>query len=84
MSVQERFESLVSQVATDTRRTAINLTAQTAITEQARTEQLSVSGVNLDEEAANMIRYQQDYQAEAQMIGVADALFQTVLSMTRN
>jgi flagellar hook-associated protein 1 FlgK len=84
VSVQERFESLVSQVATDTRRSGINLTAQTAITEQARTEQLSVSGVNLDEEAANMIKYQQAYQAVAQMIGVADTLFQTVLSVTRN
>ena len=84
VSVQERFESLVSQVATDTRRSGISLTAQTAITEQARTEQLSVSGVNLDEEAANMIKYQQAYQAVAQMIGVADVLFQTVLSMTRN
>lgn len=84
VSVQERFESLVSQVATDTRRSGISLTAQTAITEQARIEQLSVSGVNLDEEAANMIKYQQAYQAVAQMIGVADVLFQTVLSMTRN
>jgi flagellar hook-associated protein 1 FlgK len=84
VSVQARFESLVSQVATDTRRSSISLTAQTAITEQARIEQLSVSGVNLDEEAANMIKYQQAYQATAQMIGVADALFQTLLSMTRN
>lgn len=84
VSVQERFESLVSQVATDTRRSGINLTAQTAITEQARTEQLAVSGVNLDEEAANMLKYQQAYQAVAQMIGVADVLFQTVLSMTRS
>ena len=84
MSVQERFESLVSRVATDTRRSSISLTAQTAITEQARIEQLSVSGVNLDEEAANMIKYQQAYQAVAQMIGVADVLFRTVLSMTRN
>ena len=82
--MQERFEALVSRVATDTRRSGISLTAQTVITEQARTEQLSVSGVNLDEEAANMIKYQQAYQAVAQMIGVADVLFQTVLSMTRN
>ncbi len=83
VSVQERFESLVSQVATDTRRSGISLTAQNAITEQAITEQLSVSGVNLDEEAADMIRFQQAYQATAQMIGVADVLFQTVLNMTR-
>lgn len=83
VSVQERFESLVSDVATDTRRSGINLTAQNVITEQAMIDHLSVSGVNLDEEAADMLRFQQAYQATAQMIGVADVLFQTVLSATR-
>jgi flagellar hook-associated protein 1 FlgK len=39
--------------------------------------------VNLDEEAANLVRYQQAYQAMAQIIGVADKLFQTLLSVTR-
>jgi len=40
----------------------------------------SVSGVNLDEEAANMVRFQQAYQAAAQSIKIADTLFQTILS----
>ncbi len=40
----------------------------------------SVSGVNLDEEAGNMLRFQQAYQAAAQAIKVADTLFQTILS----
>lgn len=84
VSVRERFESLVSQVATETRRSGINLTAQNAITERSLVDQLSVSGVNLDEEAANMLRFQQAYQAMAQMIGVADVLFQTILSVARN
>jgi len=39
--------------------------------------------VNLDEEAANLIRYQQAYQAAAQVIAVADEVFQTLLSATR-
>jgi flagellar hook-associated protein 1 FlgK len=39
----------------------------------------SVSGVNLDEEAANLVRYQQAYQAAAQIIRVSDSLFQTLL-----
>ena len=42
----------------------------------------SVSGVNLDEEAANLLRYQQAYLAAAQMIRVADTMFQTVLAAT--
>ena len=43
----------------------------------------SVSGVNLDEEAANLVRYQQAYMAIAQMIRVADTMFQSVLEATR-
>lgn len=83
VSVRERFESLVSEVATESRRSGINLTAQTAITERALNDQLATSGVNLDEEAANMLRFQQAYQATAQMISVADTLFQTLLSVAR-
>ncbi|MEQ8514972.1 MAG: flagellar basal body rod C-terminal domain-containing protein [Chromatocurvus sp.] len=43
----------------------------------------SAQGVNLDEEAANLIRYQQAYQAAAQVIAVSDTLFQTLLAATR-
>jgi flagellar hook-associated protein 1 FlgK len=43
----------------------------------------SVAGVNLDEEAANLVRYQQAYMAAAQMIRVADTIFQSVLEATR-
>jgi len=43
----------------------------------------SVSGVNLDEEAANLLRYQQAYMAISQMIRVADSCFQSVLEATR-
>ena len=42
----------------------------------------AVSGVNLDEEAANLLRYQQAYQAAAQLIRVADTMFQSVLAAT--
>jgi flagellar hook-associated protein 1 len=42
-----------------------------------------VSGVNLDEEAAAMMRYQQAYQAAAQMIRVTQTLFDSVLDATR-
>ncbi|MFM7460994.1 MAG: flagellar hook-associated protein FlgK, partial [Burkholderiales bacterium] len=50
---------------------------------QARSEQSSVSGVNLDEEAAKLIRYQQAYQASAKVIATAQTLFQTLIDMGR-
>ena len=46
-------------------------------------ERESVSGVNLDEEAANMLRYQQAYAASAQIISVANSLFDTLINAVR-
>ena len=46
-------------------------------------ERESVSGVNLEEEAADLLRYQQAYQAAAQIIATADTMFQTLLSAVR-
>jgi len=43
----------------------------------------SVAGVNLDEEASNMLRLQQAYQAAAQIIATADTMFQSILSAVR-
>ena len=43
----------------------------------------SESGVNLDEEATKLLQFQQSYQAAAQLITVADTLFQTLLSAVR-
>jgi flagellar hook-associated protein 1 FlgK len=55
--------------------------AQEAIAARAVEAQQSVSGVNLDEEAANLMRYQQAYQASAKTIQVATVLFDTILSL---
>ncbi|AHF02332.1 hypothetical protein THIAE_07380 [Thiomicrospira aerophila AL3] len=44
----------------------------------------SVSGVNLDEEAANLLRFQQAYQAAAQVIQTSQSLFQTLLGAVRS
>ncbi len=44
---------------------------------------LPLAGVNLDEEAADLLRYQQAYQAAAQVISTADSMFQTLLGAVR-
>jgi flagellar hook-associated protein 1 FlgK len=54
-------------------------TAQTAVNTQAQTNVQSISGVNLDEEAANLMQWQQAYQASAQALSVANGLFTTFL-----
>jgi flagellar hook-associated protein 1 len=54
-------------------------TAQTAVNSQAQSNVQSVSGVNLDEEAANLMQWQQAYQASAQALSVANGLFTNLL-----
>ena len=54
-------------------------TAQALFT-QAYNRNQSTSGVNLDEEAANMIKFQQAYQASSRIISVANTIFDTLLA----
>jgi len=43
--------------------------------------QQSISGVSIDEEMTNLIKFQRGYQAAARLITVADELFQTIINM---
>ncbi|GAB2870203.1 flagellar hook-associated protein FlgK [Paraburkholderia jirisanensis] len=54
-------------------------TAQGTLVSQITQQQQSVSGVNLDEEATNLVMYQQLYQANSKVIQTADSLFDTIL-----
>ncbi|PKM03045.1 MAG: flagellar hook-associated protein FlgK [Gammaproteobacteria bacterium HGW-Gammaproteobacteria-6] len=78
-SIGSGFGQLVAQVGSSTAQARIGLDAQRALRNQAEQAQQSVSGVNLDEEAANLLRFEQAFQASARVIAVADTLFQTLL-----
>ncbi len=56
-------------------------TAQTALVSQIQAAQQSVSGVNLDEEASNLLKYQQLYQANSKVIQTAESMFQTLIGI---
>lgn len=57
-------------------------TAQALFT-QAYNRNQATSGVNLDEEAANLLKYQQAYQAASQIISTANTIFDTILAAVR-
>jgi flagellar hook-associated protein 1 len=57
--------------------------ASMALLQQNTTQQQSVSGVNLDEEAANLLRYQQAYQACGKVMQIASTLFDVVIGIAR-
>ncbi len=54
--------------------------AQTAVNSQALANVQSVTGVNLDEEAASLLQWQQAYQASAQALAIANSLFTTLIN----
>ncbi len=78
------YNETVVYVGNRTRQAEINQQAQTALLDEAKSMRESVSGVNLDEEAANLLRYQQAYAAAAQVISAADQLFQILLGTFRS
>lgn len=80
-SFNDHYASLVSQVGNQTRQVQVNLEAQQGLTEQLSAADQSISGVNLDEEAADLIRYQQYYQANAQVIQTASTVLDTILNI---
>jgi flagellar hook-associated protein 1 FlgK len=73
----------VSDIGTKTKTALVDGKAQTTVLEQALAARDAVSGVNLDEEAANLIKYQQAYQAAAKMMNTASVLFDALLSIGR-
>ncbi|HTM28768.1 MAG TPA: flagellar basal body rod C-terminal domain-containing protein, partial [Rhodanobacter sp.] len=82
-SAGRAYSQLVSQVGSAGALAKDDLTTQTAVYNQAMSSQQSVSGVNLDEEAANLLRYQQAYQASAQVISTANSIFSALLGAVR-
>jgi flagellar hook-associated protein 1 FlgK len=71
----------VSDVGNETRESQIQLTAQEALVKQTRESLQGFSGVNLDEEAANLVRFQQAYQASGKVLQIASTLFDTLLQL---
>ena len=82
-SYQSAYAEMVGFIGNKTREVQVNGAASTALLAQARSAQQSVSGVNLDEEATNLLKYQQAYQAAGKVMQMASTLFDTLLSLGR-
>ncbi len=78
-SLLDGYGALISHVGSNTKQAKISSDAMNSMLQNVQASREAVSGVNLDEEAINLTRYQQSYQAAAQVISAADNLFQTLL-----
>jgi flagellar hook-associated protein 1 FlgK len=83
VSINANYAQLVAGVGGATRQVQANYEAQSIVLSNIEDAQSSQSGVNLDEEAANLIRYQQAYQASAQVVAITSTLFDSLLFATR-
>ena len=83
VSLNSASSRLIGSIGVTTGQIRTSRDAQAAIHSSDVAAMDAISGVNLDEEAANMIRYQQAYQAAANLIATAGTLFDSVLAALR-
>ena len=80
-SYQSAYAQLVSDSGNKSREIEVKSQAQSALLKQSSDARDALSGVNLDEEAANLLRYQQAYQASAKLIDMGSKLFDVLLAI---
>lgn len=80
-SITGTYSVLVAQVGSELKNVQVSSTSAQALVTQFTTQQQSVSGVNLDQEASNLLQYQQLYEANSKVIQIASSLFDTILAI---
>ncbi|GEA03240.1 flagellar hook protein FlgK [Alteromonas sp. KUL17] len=80
---QDAYASMVGRIGEDASMASVSLASAEAMKVQSQNWFESVSGVSLDEEAANLIKYQQSYAAAARILSTAQELFNTILQSAR-
>ncbi|MDX9884904.1 flagellar hook-associated protein FlgK [Thauera sp.] len=82
-TLNNAYAQLVAKVGSKAREVQAGERTQSSLLAQATAARDSVSGVNLDEEAANLVRFQQTYQAAGRVMSVAQRLFDEMLAIGR-
>ena len=80
-TISEFYANLVSEVGSERRLSKTNIEYHSTLTQDLFERSQAVSGVNLDEEMTNLIKYQHSYIAAAKLITTADQMLQTLLGI---
>ena len=83
MTISEGISTLISGIGNKTRAARVDQSASESKLTQSQNWVESVSGINLDEEAANMVRYEQAYNASARVVTISKEIFDTILNAAR-
>ncbi|ALL63667.1 Flagellar hook-associated protein FlgK [Paraburkholderia caribensis MBA4] len=81
LTLTDSYANYVNDIGNQTNQIQASSKSQTSLVTQITTAQQAVSGVNINEEAANLLQYQQLYQANSKVIQTAQTLFQTILGI---
>jgi flagellar hook-associated protein 1 FlgK len=77
----EFYSSMIGKLGLSRNEAESNLETRTYLIQQYESHQDAIAGVSIDEEMANMIKYQHTYQAAARLISIADKMLDTLLNM---
>lgn len=80
VSINEEYGSVVESIGTKANKAHINREAAEVLKNQSQLTREGISGVNLDEEAANLIQFEQAYNAAAQIISIARTIFDSLIT----
>jgi flagellar hook-associated protein 1 FlgK len=79
----QHYSNLVADIGVKTQAAEANRQGQKQVLDEITQKRNALGGVNLDEEAANLMRYEQAYMAATQIIAATDQTFQELLSVVR-
>jgi flagellar hook-associated protein 1 FlgK len=82
-TIDDYFNGMVGEFAVLTQRNEMTRDHQKSVVSQLQNIRESISGVSLDEETTDMVKYQKAFDASARIIKVADEMFDTVLNLKR-
>jgi flagellar hook-associated protein 1 FlgK len=82
-TLEEHYHGAISEIGSRSAKAQLDLEQTSGVLAQAKSIKERLSGVSLDEETANMVKFQHAYDASARMIKTADEMFDSVLNMMR-
>jgi len=81
LTLSEYYDNTVTKVGDSARQASVSKEALTIVYNQAVEQRDKISGVSLDQEAADLVRFQQAYQASARIMSTANQLFDAILQI---
>ncbi|HEX8325837.1 MAG TPA: flagellar hook-associated protein FlgK [Tepidisphaeraceae bacterium] len=82
-TMKDSYGELIGQLAAKTSQASTDVQSTDAVTQTLQNQREMISGVSMDEEAVNLMRYQRAYQGAARLVTVVDELMDTMMNMVR-